>query len=282
MIRSASPLSLLVLGAASLMAMPAADAVVFDVSFAGRVRESDDARDNSSTLPFDRFAVGTPFAGSFRFDSSLILQHVSSTAISSGVLDLYFSPVRDFHVVFDFGGGDSYRYDARPEITSDVLDFDPGSGSIWRIGDNVEDLRDEVSLWVQNYPQAWVDGVTEQPAVPLPASEFINGLYPHLMAFELADYGPKTLVTSPDPVVDLNAAFANSTRPEFMLRFTDPALPSWKSGTENFMGVLIGDITSLTSVAVPEPSSALLVVAALAALHARSLGRMGAANSAGR
>jgi hypothetical protein len=243
---------------------PAANAVIFDVQFAGQVRESDDARDNSSTLPFDRFAVGTPFTGSFRFDSSLILQHVESTAISSGELDLYFSPVRDFHVVFDFGGGDTYRYDARPELTSDILDFDPGSGSTWRIGDNVEDLRDEVSLWVNNYPKAWVDGVTEEPAVPVPASEYVDGLYPHAAFWELADYGPKTMVASPDPIVDLNAAFANSTRPEFALRFTDPALPSWKTGLEAVVGVVYGDITSLTSVTVPEPAGATMIVFALA------------------
>jgi hypothetical protein len=262
--RSLARSSLYVLGAGFVFALtPAARAVVIDVDFSGSVFYSDDARDNSASAPFNGFAVGVPFTGSFKFDSSLILQHVTSTAVSSGLLDLYFSPVRDFHVVFDFGGGDTYRYDARPEITTDVLDFDPGSSSTWRIGDNVDDYKDEVALWVHNYPQAWTDDATEAPAVPVPASEYIDNLYPYAAFFELSDQGPKSMISSPNPVVDLNAVFANSTHRQFGIRFTDPAHASWKMGMEQIVGVAYGNITSLVAREVPEPATALLSAVAI-------------------
>jgi hypothetical protein len=260
---------LLLFGAVLSFALaPAAAAVVIDVDFAGSVYYSDDARDNSASAPFGSFAVGAPFTGSFRFDSSLILQHVTSTAVSSGLLDLYFSPVRDFHVVFDFGGGNTYRYDARPEITTDVLDFDPGSGSTWRIGDNVGDYKDEVALWVHNYPQAWTNDATEAPAVPVPASEYIDNLYPYAAFFELSDQGPMTMISSPNPVVDLNAIFASSTHRRFAIRFTDPANSSWKTGVEHIDGVVHGEITSLVARQVPEPATALLLLVGLGQIGA--------------
>ena len=245
------------------------NAETFIVQFSGHVTESDDARDNSSTAPFDKFQIGVPFSGSFRFDSNLIIAHIPYTLIGSGTLDWYRSPVRDFQVQYDFGN-ESYRYDGRPNSSpasgAPPFDLDDGGSYTWRIGDNVDNYRDEISLRLENYPSAWNTGVPAGPTLPVPASEYVDGLYPHASFFELSDFGPKTMVTSPQPVVDLEAAFAQSTLSTFTLRFTDPSLPSWQAGMESLLGVVHGDITSLSVHAVPEPHGAALLLTALSSL----------------
>ena len=245
----------------ALCASPAY-AVRYTVEFGGSLTSSFNLSTGASQ--FADFAAGSPFHGSFVFDSTLITGF-DSLAGTGGAFRRYFSAIRDYRVEFQLP---TRTYVYEPPLFG-AGRFTGQSLTLWNVANDYTgqpDLSghtDILAMRLENYPARWLGGPAGQTVGEVPPSQYVNGWYPHAAFFELSDYEPPLDATaSTSSLVDVAQFFARSGARQYSLRFTDVNAPSWGTGTESINAVMYCDITQL-AVIVPEPAG---VVAALSAL----------------
>lgn len=246
-----------ILGVLAIAILPTiAQAARFRVEFSGQVRRSHDFRFGSTTTQFELFAVGTPFAGSFLFDSDLITRDDRYNS-AAGVIARYASAIREYEVVYD-NNGETYRY--APPLFGDGRYTTNNPLTSWRLADDVSG-GDWLDLRLHNYPATWPTAFG-RPRGEVTPDQYFGNLYPHSSFFTIFDQDPPadTVPDINDPVIDVQRLFDESTSADFTIRFTSPTHSRWREGAEALIGVVNGDILQLNVITIPEPGAAMMLI----------------------